>query len=258
MPVTVPVLLPADLGPGARGAFTTRAGGVSWGRYDAPDATGGLNLGFHVGDDEDRVLANRDLLDRWAGSHVAWMSQRHGRQVRTVDRPPGTGRTSVGQCDALLARADDAGAPAAVAVMVADCVPLLLATPSGDRVAAVHVGRQGLAADIIGTVLDRLADDGAAPATLYASLGPSICGRCYEVPDDLRTEVCAVVPAAFATTSWGTASLDVAAGVRAQLAQRGLTRVEQHTACTYEDPTFYSYRRDGTTGRFAGLVQRRR
>ena len=255
--MTVPVLLPADLGPGARGGFTTRAGGVSWGPYDAPDTTGGLNLGFHVGDDEDRVLANRDLLDRWAGSHVAWMSQCHGRQLRTVDRPPGAGRTSVGEYDALLARPAPAAPPVTVGVMVADCVPLLLASPAGDQVAAVHVGRQGLLAGVVTAVLDRMADDGAAPVTLHASLGPSICGRCYEVPAELRAEVSAVEPAAFATTSWGTASLDVAAGVRAQLARRGLTRIEQHAACTYEDPTFYSYRRDGTTGRFAGLVQRR-
>ncbi|MEE6287645.1 polyphenol oxidase family protein [Georgenia sp. MJ173] len=258
--MTVLDLLPADLGPGG-GGFTTRAGGVSWGRYGSADGTGGLNLGLHVDDDVDRVLANRDLLDRWAGGRVAWMSQGHGRSVRVVARPPGAGRTTMGAHDSLVGSspAGPAGVvPVAVAVMVADCVPLLLATPDGGLVAAVHVGRQGLVAGVVGATLERLADAGAALPRLYASLGPSICGHCYEVPAELRAEVAAVVPAAHATTSWQTPALDVAAGVRGQLAAAGVRRVEQHAACTYEDPALYSYRRDGVTGRFAGIVQRRR
>ena len=247
-------LVPADLGPGARGGFTTRAGGVSCDRYAAPDGGGGLNLGFHVDDDEDRVIANRDLLDRHAGHHVAWMSQRHSARVRVVTRPPGRGRTTVGECDALVARRSGPAAPA-VAVMVADCVPLLLASPSGDHVAAVHVGRQGLAGGVVTATLDRLAAEGAPTGELYASLGPSICGRCYEVPEEMRADVARVVPQARAETSWGTPALDVPAGVAAQLRAAGVTRLQRVDLCTYEDERFYSYRRDGRTGRFAGLVQ---
>ncbi|MCM3661840.1 polyphenol oxidase family protein [Georgenia satyanarayanai] len=248
------MLEPADLGPGARGGFTPRAGGVSCGPYAAADGSGGLNLAFHVDDDEDRVIANRDLLDRWAGHHVAWMSQRHSARVRLVTRPPGAGRSTLGECDSLVARRSGTGAPA-VAVMVADCVPLLLATPSGDLVAAVHVGRQGLADGVVPATLATLAGEGASVPELYASLGPSICGRCYEVPAELREVVAAVVPAASATTAWGTPSLDIPAGVLAQLAAAGVRRVQHVDACTREDERFYSFRRDGVTGRFVGVVR---
>ena len=247
-------LLDAALGPGARGGFTTRAGGVSGGPYAAADGSGGLNLGFHVDDDEHRVAANRHLLDRWAGHPVAWMSQHHSATVRVVSAVPGHGRSAVGECDALVARRTGAGAPT-VGVMVADCVPLLLATPSGDLVAAVHVGRQGLASGIVPETLAVLAAEGADLRELHAALGPSICGRCYEVPAALRDEVAAVVPEARSTTSWATPALDVPAGVVAQLAAAGVRRVERPDACTREDERFYSYRRDGRTGRFAGVVQ---
>ena len=246
-------LVPADLGPGARGGFTTRAGGVSCGPYAAADGSGGLNLAFHVDDDEDRVLANRDLLDRWAGHHVAWMSQRHSAGVRLVTRPPGGGRATLGEYDSLVGRRSGPDAPA-VAVMVADCVPVLLAAPSGDVVAAVHVGRQGLVAGVVPATLALLAAEGAVVPELYASLGPSICGRCYEVPAEMREDVARAVPAAHATTSWSTPALDLPAGVAAQLAAAGVTRVQRVDLCTREDERFYSYRRDGRTGRFVGVV----
>ena len=248
------MLEPADLGPGARGGFTTRAGGVSCGPYAAADGSGGLNLAFHVDDDEDRVIANRDLLDRHVGSHVAWMSQRHTARVRTVRDEPSPGRTTQGECDALVGRRSGARTPA-VAVMVADCVPLLLATPDGALVAAVHVGRQGLASGVVPATLEVLAAEGAVVPELYASLGPSICGRCYEVPAALREEVAAVVPAASGTTAWGTPALDIPAGVLAQLAAGGVRRVQHVDACTREDERFYSFRRDGVTGRFVGVVR---
>lgn len=247
-------LVTADLGPGARGGFTTRAGGVSAGPYGDADGQGGLNLGFHVEDDVDRVVANRDLLDRYTGQRVAWMSQRHSARVRLVTRPPARGRTTTGECDALVARRSGPTEPA-VAVMVADCVPLLLATPTGDLVAAVHVGRAGLAGGVVGAALETLAGEGAVVPQLHASLGPSICGRCYEVPTELREEVAALVPAARGVTSRGTPALDIPAGVLTQLAASGVERVQHVAACTAEDERFYSYRRDGRTGRFVGIVQ---
>ncbi|WP_413450522.1 polyphenol oxidase family protein [Georgenia phoenicis] len=247
------MLEPADLGPGARGGFTTRAGGVSTGPYAAADGSGGLNLGLHVGDDERAVRANRDLLDAELGSRVVWMDQRHTALVRVVtgEADDGAGQ---GECDALVGRRSDPGAPA-VAVMVADCVPLLLATPDGGLVAAVHVGRQGLADGVVHAALATLAREGASVPDLYASLGPSICGRCYEVPAALRDEVAGVVPAARATTAWGTPALDIPAGVLAQLADGGVRRVQRLDVCTREDERFYSYRRDGRTGRFVGVVR---
>jgi len=99
------------------------------------------------------------------------------------------------------------------------------------------------------------AAEGADLRPLHAALGPSICGRCYEVPAALREDVARVVPAAHATTSWSTPALDVPAGVEAQLAAGGVQRVQRVALCTLEDERFYSYRRDGRTGRFAGIVQ---
>lgn len=247
-------LLTADLGPGARGVFTTRAGGVSSDPYASGGNAGGLNLAFHVEDAEDRVIANRDLVDRHVGHHVAWMSQRHSTRVRVLTRAPGPGRTTTGEADSLVARRSGPGAPA-VGVLVADCVPLLLATPSGSMVAAVHVGRQGLSAGVVGATLDVLAEHGAAVEDLHAALGPAICGSCYEVPADLRAEVAERVPAAHAETSWGTAALDIPAGVASQLTAAGVERIAAPPACTFEDERFYSYRRQGRTGRFAGIVQ---
>jgi copper oxidase (laccase) domain-containing protein len=91
--------------------------------------------------------------------------------------------------------------------------------------------------------------------TITAWVGPHICGRCYEVPAGLRDQVCAAVPQAWGETSWGTPSVDVGAGVRAQLAAEEVAMVAVDR-CTREDPDLYSHRRDGaTTGRFAGLVR---
>ena len=147
-------------------------------------------------------------------------------------------------------------------MLVADCVPVLLAAADGAAVAAVHVGRQGLVRGVLPAALARLAEHGAAAADLYAAVGPSICGRCYEVPAALREEVAAQVPGTAATTAWGTPALDLPAGVLAQLAAAGVTRVHHLAACAREDERFYSYRRagqagDGATGRFAGVVGRR-
>ncbi|WP_152192057.1 peptidoglycan editing factor PgeF [Georgenia satyanarayanai] len=248
------MLEPAPVPPGGGGASPPRAGGVSGGRSAAADGSGGLNLGLHVQDDEDRVLVNRELLGRQLGSRVAWMDQRHTARVQVVTREPGDGRTAEGECDALVGRRSGPRTPA-IAVMVADCVPLLLATLDGGLVAAVHVGRQGLADGVVPATLATLAREGAAVPDLYAALGPSICGRCYEVPADLRAEVAAVVPAASGTTAWGTPALDIPAGVVAQLTAAGVRRVQRTAACTREDERFYSFRRDGVTGRFVGVVR---
>ncbi|MFC4556378.1 polyphenol oxidase family protein [Georgenia faecalis] len=249
-------LIPAQLGPGARGAFTTRAGGVSGGAYAAEDASGGLNLGGHVGDDPERVLANRDLLDRAVGARVAWANQVHGAQVLVVDDEPDPGRGALGDADVLLAVAGAARRPA-VGVLVADCVPVLLATTDGSLTAAAHVGRQGLVRGALEAAVAAMTARGADPGDLWASIGPSICGRCYEVPARLREEVEALVPGTASSTSWGTPALDLAAGVRSRLAAAGVERVEQVGRCTHEDARFYSYRRDGVTGRTAGVVRAR-
>lgn len=253
-----PPLLPARLGPGARGGFTTRAGGVSAGPYGAAGGGGGLDLALHVGDDPAAVAVNRERLAAGLGVTVSWMDQVHGTDVAVVEVPGGA---DLGRCDAAVAVRGDR--PLAVGVLVADCVPVLLADRRGDAVAAVHVGRRGLVAGVIEATLATLTAQGVDTADLFAAVGPAVCGRCYEVPAAMQEEVADVVPGTASTTSWGTPALDVPAGVLRRLAAAGLRAVDHVDACTLEDVRFYSYRRAGrdgapVTGRFAGVVRTRR
>lgn len=151
------------------------------------------------------------------------------------------------EADAMVSR----GLP--LAVMVADCIPVLLAgeTPGGPVLAAVHAGRPGIANGIIPAAVENMLSLGAS--RIHAWMGPSICGSCYEVPPALQDEVAALVPATRSTTSWGTPALDLPAGARSQLEAAGVD-VEYAGPCTLETDTLYSYRRDRNTGRFAGLI----
>lgn len=238
-----------DLGEGVRAGFTMRAGGVS----GAPFAS--LNLGLHVADDPADVLANRRRLERWVGGPVAFATQVHGAEVTVVD--PGAGpdapADSLGEFDALVARSG-----AGIAVLAADCVPVLLADPVAGVVGAVHAGRGGLVAGVVQVALAAMTGLGARPGRIRAAIGPAICGACYEVPAELRAEVSAVVPGTWATTSWGTASLDLPAGVAATLAGAGVGSIERVAICTLTDDRFYSHRgacEGGATGRSAGVIR---
>src|SRR5205085_1340280 len=120
-------------------------------------------------------------------------------------------------------------------------------------VGAAHCGRPGLLAGVVPATAQALRDLGAGSLTAW--VGPHICGACYEVPADLQEEVAAAVPASRATTSWGTPSLDIGAGVRAQLEAAGVEVVDV-SRCTRESADLYSYRRDGAgSGRQAGLIR---
>ncbi len=151
-----------------------------------------------------------------------------------------------------------AGAVLVAGVLAADCMPLLLADPERAVAAAVHVGRRGLHEGIVAVAVDALVAAGARQ--LLAVPGPTVCGRCYEVPASMRDEVAAVVPGAAATTRSGTPSLDIPAGVHGQLARAAarhgldLTVDDSWCTCTVEDPGAFSHRRDAPTGRHAGLV----
>lgn len=248
------LVLPVDLGPGARGGFTTRTGGVSTGGYAAPSGPG-LNLARHVGDDAGAVTENRARLVAATGAPVVWMDQVHGSAVRVLG-PGAAGRAAdagAGECDGVVV----VGGEAACGVLVADCVPVLLAAADGSAVAAVHVGRQGLVAGVLQATLAALADLGVGH--VHGAVGPAVCGRCYEVPAELREKVDATVPGTATTTAWGTPSLDLPAGVLGILAASGV-EVDHLAACTLEDERFYSHRRAGreglpSTGRFAGVVR---
>lgn len=217
--------------------FTTRAGGAS----AAPYAS--RNLGDHVRDDPDAVAENRRGLERELGAPVRYMRQVHGAEVAAV-----RGAGPPPEADALVT----ARPGLALAVLVADCVPMVLTAPGA--VAVAHAGRRGLAEGIVPATLAALARLGVRPDELEARLGPAVCGRCYEVPARMRDEVGRVVPAARATSRAGTPALDLRAGLAAQLADHGVCRVVVSSRCTVEEADVYSYRRDGTTGRFAGVA----
>ncbi|MBW8751088.1 MAG: peptidoglycan editing factor PgeF [Propionibacteriales bacterium] len=225
-------------------AFTDRHGGASAAPYDE------LNLAIEGGDDPATTAANlRRVADDFApGAAVADMRQVHGTVVDVVED---RGTPDRPEADALLTGEADL----LLVVRVADCLPVLLADPDAGVVGAVHAGRLGLAAGVAPAAVARMRDLGAERLTAW--LGPRICGACYEVPAQMQAEVGAMVPEAVATTSWGTPSLDIGAGVGAQLAQLGVEVLDVGT-CTRESTHLYSYRRDGTrAGRFAGLVRRR-
>jgi YfiH family protein len=247
-------------------AFTDRLGGVSAGPFAS------LNLalpGTTAGADRHE---RRDTLDEnWAivthamvrgappvGENpfelpkdagrlpeVVGMRQVHGDHVEIVQR--GRGQD---ECEADALATSSPGL--LLAARAADCVPVLLADPERGLVSAVHAGRKGVEAGVVPNAVRSLHDLGAEHVVSW--VGPHACGRCYEVPADLRDEVSRSVPEAWSETSWGTPALDLAAGVRAQLAAAGVAELVEVGRCTIEDTDFYSYRRDGVTGRQAGLI----
>jgi YfiH family protein len=192
-----------------------------------------------VGDNAETVARNRELLSKITGP-IQFMNQVHGDEVVEVK--------SIGDdptCDALITHAPGI----ALAVMVADCIPLLLS--SSTVVGAVHVGRRGLMNSVAVKAVDAMRKLGADQ--IHAQLGPSICGRCYEVPQELADEVVAKHPAASSLTNKLTPALDLPRALIADLIASGVT-YEASAICTLENDEYFSYRRHNITGRNAGVV----
>jgi len=220
-------------------AFTDRRSGMSEPPYDE------ANLAAHVGDVSTHVAANRERLraeldERGVG--LATMSQVHGNAVAAVEDPG-----DAGTCDGLVT----ATPGLALLTQVADCVPVLLADTEGAVVSAVHAGWRGAAADIVGRTVDVMHRMGAD--RIEAVIGPAICGGCYEVGTEVRDAVAAVLPEAASTTSVGTPSVDLRAGLVAHLARLGVA-ADVVGPCTFESAHLFSFRRDGRTGRQAGAI----
>lgn len=225
-----------------RRVITTRDGGASAPPYDS------FNLADHVGDDPAAVAANRDRLAGELGlSRIAWMEQVHGRTVTVVD---GSETGPAEATDALVT----AQPGVAVAVLVADCVPILLGDPTAGVVAAVHAGRVGARVGVLPAALRAMIEVGAEPGRIEALLGPAVCGACYEVPADMARDVEAHLPGSLSRTRRGTTGLDLRAGLWRQLAEAGVGRVGVDPRCTVEDRSLFSYRRDGRCGRIAALT----
>lgn len=231
---------------GAHFAFTDRWGGVSAVPYEE------LNLGGAVGDAPQAVRSNRALAAGSLGidpERVVWMNQVHGPDVAVVDGPWGSD-AEIPAVDAVVT----ARRGLALAVLTADCTPVLLADPVAKVAAAAHAGRPGMLAGVVPAAVEAMVKLGADPARVIARTGPAVCGRCYEVPEAMRADAAAIEPAAYAETSWGTPAVDVTAGVHAQLERLGVRDREQSPVCTLESGDHFSYRRDRATGRLAGYV----
>ena len=228
-----------------RRVTTTRAGGVSGPPFDT------FNLGDHVGDDPAAVAANRKRLAAAIGlkpERVVWMNQVHGDRVEVVDGPQRAG--AVDDTDALVTST----ARLALAVVTADCVPVLLADARAGVAAAVHAGRVGSQLGVVARTVEAMLALGAHAEDISALLGPAVSGRNYEVPAAMADEVEAALPGSRTTTAAGTPGLDLRAGIACQLKQLGVTAIDIDPRCTVEDPTLFSHRRDAPTGRLASLV----
>lgn len=249
-------------------AFTDRHGGVSGGSF------GSLNLALEGADDQGDTATNlslvvADFAPDLAGQRggrdlavaqipvaqmpvaqmpVAQMRQVHGAHVDVVEdrRSP-----DIPEADALVTTRPDV----VLVVRAADCVPVVLADPDAGVIAVAHCGRPGLVAGVVPAAVAVMRQRGAD--RISAWMGPHVCGSCYEVPQRLQDDVAAVQPEARAMTSWGTPSLDLGAGVVAQLRGAGVEVVDV-SRCTREADDLYSYRRDGAgAGRLAGLARLR-
>ncbi|AGF72890.1 hypothetical protein A605_09440 [Corynebacterium halotolerans YIM 70093 = DSM 44683] len=224
--------------------FTTRAGGASASPYDS------FNLADHVGDDPAHVAANRERLAGAVGldpTDIVWMEQIHSNTVTVVDGPQAG---PVETTDALVTTRPGL----ALAVLVADCVPVLLADHTAGVAAAVHAGRMGARNGIVARTVEKMVELGATPTGIQALLGPAASGRHYEVPQEMADDVESRLPGSRTRTRQGTWGIDVRAGLVRQLMSLGVTGIEADPRCTIEDTDFFSYRREGTTGRQAGLV----
>lgn len=227
------------------GALTTvRTGGESRGAFAA------FNLARHVGDSSAAVAANRArLCDELGLARIQWLNQVHG--TRCLHATPDT-VASVPEADAAWTRERRL----ALAVLTADCLPVVVADRGGAVVGIAHAGWRGLVHGVLESLVAALP---VAPDELVAWIGPGIGARAYEVGEDVAGPVADLVPADEAAVLSpgarpGKHQLDLAALAGVLLARSGVPAVFTEGLCTYEDPRFYSYRRDGTTGRMATLA----
>lgn len=228
---------------GVKALITTRAGGVSTGSYWS------MNVGFSTGDDMQAVEENRRRLRMCLPGEPRWLKQVHG--TRVVDAGALADRV---EADASIARE----AHTVCAVLVADCLPVLFTDRVGSVVAVAHAGWRGLAGGVIQRTVERLREH--SPHALIAYIGPGIGRDAFEVGEDvyrafMRQDDAAA--AAFVSHRPGKWLADLPMLARRALESAGVAEVHGGSLCTCSDPgRFFSYRRDGTTGRMAALIWR--
>lgn len=223
---------------------TTRKGGVSVAPFDS------FNVGLHVGDDEQAVLANRELLTNQLPNPAVWLNQIHSSDVVVIDER--SDLNQVRSADALYTRL----AKQPLAIMTADCLPVLLSSTSGDEIAAIHGGWRGLAQGVLANTLTHFK---ALPNDIIAWFGPAIGPSEFEVGQEVKACFCELnANHQHAFTPRGDKYLaDIYLLARQQLAQLGVVNIFGGEYCTVSDKSqFFSYRRDGETGRMASLIWR--
>lgn len=236
------IIVPNWPAPNRVKAFaSTRCGGVSQSVYQ------GLNLGTHVGDDAQSVQQNRLLLQEYADMPEApiWLNQTHSNVVAQVDAPT----IEVLDADGAFTAASGVVCSA----MTADCLPVLLTNTQGTQVAAVHAGWRGLANGIVENAVEKFDSE------VMAWIGPAIGFDAFEVGEDVVSAFTSIVPQASDAfkprEQQGKWLADMNLLVTQRLARCGVTQVYYSNLCTYEDAErFYSYRRDGITGRQATFI----
>ncbi|HWK71361.1 MAG TPA: peptidoglycan editing factor PgeF [Burkholderiaceae bacterium] len=232
---------------------TTRRGGVSTGPWHS------LNLGLHTGDDGGHVAANRKRLGAMAPSEPLWLKQVHGTDVFDADRPPGGTRDGALAAGVPVADAAvTATAGRVLAIMTADCLPVVLADTGGTVLGVAHAGWRGLAAGVLENTLRAMRGRAPAEAQWRAWIGPGISQRHFEVGDDVHQAFADADPATaafFAEKGGGKWLADLPSIARHRLHKAGVGNVELSGQCTYgQADTYYSYRRQPATGRLATLA----
>ncbi|HMN63900.1 MAG TPA: peptidoglycan editing factor PgeF [Burkholderiaceae bacterium] len=255
-----------DAPPRVKAFVTGRHGGVSRGPWGLADGSaGGLNLGRHCGDDPTDVACNRARLEALLPSPPRWLRQVHGTavhvaapaQIAAASRPEAAREDDPREPEADAAVTGAAGV--VLAVLTADCLPVLLADTRARAVAVAHAGWRGLAAGVVERSVDALREQAGRDAELIAWLGPAIGPRAFEVGDDVVHAFCDQDRAAAAAFVRGPREgkwlADLYRLARIRLARVGVSRVSGGEHCTvHERERFYSHRRDRVSGRMASLI----
>ncbi len=227
----IPVTIPIALAPGVTVTYTTRLGGLSTGEW------GNCNLGGKGGDSAEAVLSNRIALSESLGAPLSIISQVHSGKA--VDMDEVFGRNAPFGYDFSGTQDDEGHAPAGVSVIeadaqvtsragvalgvfAADCLPVLLADPQAGVIGVAHCGRKGLQQGVIGSAVDLMVAKGAVPERIVATLGPRICGDCYETGDQISDEFDAQFPGSFSLTRFGGTGINIVAAALSELAEAGV------------------------------------
>jgi len=228
--------------------ITNRHGGVSPKPYDT------LNLALHVGDNSLNVLKNRTIVAQkydYLAENLIYMEQTHSDNIHIVEH---SGYNKIENCDALITNQKNIP----LMVMVADCIPVMIYDPCHEVVAAVHAGRNGLFKEIAPKTIQKMQEQfGTSPHEVYVALGPSIHPCCYEVGEDLADITQKSFGKKYIQTRGGKQYLDLQQMNFDQLTNTGIPKanIEVSAICTSCNQNYFSYRRDGTTGRFAGIIK---